>query len=111
MIHNNGTLVITGILQQDAGMYVCQAKNVLGMAKSTNLLIVHGMNNANALTQNSPHSSIIKIVVVICKTTEKKHYLKKVVLMGFHLNIVIHLVLSTVLTVRTTLYSIINSTT
>lgn len=97
MIHNNGTLVITGILQQDAGMYVCQAKNVLGMAKSTNLLIVHGMNNANAL--------------VICKTTEKEHYLKKVVLMGFHLNIVIHLVLSTVLTVRTTLYSIINSTT
>ena len=53
MIHNNGTLVISGILQQDAGMYLCQAKNVLGMAKSTNLLIVHGMSNAIALVQHS----------------------------------------------------------
>ena len=52
MIHNNGTLFISGILQQDAGMYVCQAKNVLGMAKSTNLLIVHGMSNAIALVQH-----------------------------------------------------------
>lgn len=53
MIHSNGTLVISGILQQDAGMYVCQAKNVLGMAKSTNLLIVHGMSNGIALVQHS----------------------------------------------------------
>ena len=57
MIHNNGTLVISGILQQDAGMYVCQAKNVLGMAKSTNLLIVHGMSNDIALEQHSLSSS------------------------------------------------------
>ena len=57
MIHNNGTLVISGILQQDAGMYVCQAKNVLGMAKSTNLLIVHGMSNGIALVQHSLSSS------------------------------------------------------
>ena len=53
VIHSNGTLVISGILQQDAGMYVCQAKNVLGMAKSTNLLIVHGMSNGIALVQHS----------------------------------------------------------
>ena len=53
MIHNNGTLVINGLLQQDAGMYVCQAKNVLGMAKSTNLLIVHGMSNEIILVRFS----------------------------------------------------------
>ena len=43
MIHSNGTMVISGTLYKDAGMYVCQAKNVLGMAKLTMLLIVHGM--------------------------------------------------------------------
>lgn len=42
MIHSNGTMVISGVLYEDAGMYVCQAKNVLGIAKSTMLLIVHG---------------------------------------------------------------------
>jgi len=60
VIHNNGTLIISGILQQDAGMYVCQAKNVLGMAKSTNLLIVHGMGNAFVLVLHSLPSSINK---------------------------------------------------
>lgn len=60
MIHNNGNLVINGILQQDAGMYVCQAKNVLGTAKSTNLLIVYGMSNGTgiALVQHSLPSSL-----------------------------------------------------
>ena len=56
MIHNNGTLVISRIQRQDAGVYVCQAKNVLGMAKSTDLLIVHGMSNAIALVQYSLQS-------------------------------------------------------
>lgn len=42
VIHSNGTMVISGALYEDAGMYVCQAKNVLGIAKSTMLLIVHG---------------------------------------------------------------------
>lgn len=60
VIHNNGTLIISGILQQDAGMYVCQAKNVLGMAKSTNLLIVHGMSDAFVLVLHSLPSSINK---------------------------------------------------
>lgn len=83
MIHSNGTLVISGILHQDAGMYVCQAKNVLGMAKSTNLLIVHGMSNAIALVQHSLPSSLIilnKNVGFICTATKTKQYLKKVVL-------------------------------
>ena len=46
VIHGNGTLEISGTLFKDGGMYVCQAKNVLGMSKSTTLLIVHGMNCA-----------------------------------------------------------------
>ncbi|XP_022797123.1 contactin-associated protein-like 2 [Stylophora pistillata] len=41
VIHSNGTMVISGVLYNDAGMYVCQAKNVLGITKSTMLLIVH----------------------------------------------------------------------
>ena len=82
MIHNNGTLVISGILQQDAGMYVCQAKNVLGMTKSTNLLIVHGMSNAIALVQNSLPSSIF----LKDRSFLFKQHLKKVVLSGFHWN-------------------------
>lgn len=49
VIHNNGTMVISGTLHKDAGMYVCQAKNVLGMTKSTILLIVHGMSNTLAV--------------------------------------------------------------
>lgn len=49
VIHNNGTMVISGTLHKDAGMYVCQAKNVLGRRKSTILLIVHGMSNILAL--------------------------------------------------------------
>ena len=73
MIHNNGTLVINGLLQQDAGMYVCQAKNVLGMAKSTNLLIVHGMSNGTgiALVQHSLPSSLLKNVSFFFCTTTK----------------------------------------
>ena len=45
VIDGNGTLVISRTLLKDAGMYLCQAKNVLGMSKSTTLLIVHGMNH------------------------------------------------------------------
>lgn len=45
VIHGNGTLVIKRTLLKDAGMYVCQAKNVLGISKSTTVLIVHGKNH------------------------------------------------------------------
>lgn len=69
MIHNNGTLIISGILQQDAGMYVCQAKNVLGMAKSTNLLIVHGMGNAFVLYYIHYQVQLTKNCIFIWKTT------------------------------------------
>lgn len=41
--HDNGTLIITDTQLTDAGMYVCQAMNALGKAKSTTMLIVHGM--------------------------------------------------------------------
>ena len=42
VIHGNGTLVIKRTLLKDAGMYVCQAKNILGISKSTTVLNVHG---------------------------------------------------------------------
>lgn len=41
--HSNGTLIITNTQLTDAGMYVCQAMNALGKAKSTTMLTVHGM--------------------------------------------------------------------
>ena len=62
MIHNNGTLVISGTLHKDAGMYVCQAKNVLGITKSTILLIVHGMSNTLALVKPYSKTSQFSIL-------------------------------------------------
>lgn len=44
VINGNGTLLITRTLLKDAGMYVCQAKSILGTTKSTTALIIHGKN-------------------------------------------------------------------
>ena len=39
------TMVITTVTSQDGGMYTCQAKNILGVVRSSATLTVQGKNN------------------------------------------------------------------
>lgn len=74
VIHNNGTIVISGTLHRDGGMYVCQAKNVLGIAKSTTLLIVHGTNYALVKPSTIPK---FKFAILIWHNIKNKQHRKK----------------------------------
>ena len=42
---SRGTLMITTVTSEDGGMYTCQAKNILGVVRSSATLTVQGKNN------------------------------------------------------------------